>query len=46
MPAYDDLVDADRLRFSDELSPEVMAAVPEELHGTIRDVARECDDLL
>jgi hypothetical protein len=45
MPAYDDLVDAERLRFSDELSDEVMASVPEELHGAIRDVARECDEL-
>jgi hypothetical protein len=46
MPAYDALVDADRLRFSHELSPEVMATVPEELHGAVHDVARECDDLL
>ena len=46
MPAYDELVDAERLRFSDELSDELMAAVPDELHGAIRDVARECDELL
>ena len=46
MPAYDELVDAERLRFSDELSDELMAAIPDELHGTIHDVARECDELL
>ena len=46
MPAYDELVDAERLRFSDELSDDLMAGIPEELHGAIRDVARECDELL
>ena len=46
MPAYHELVDADRLRFSDELSDEVMATVPAELHGAIREVAEECDELL
>lgn len=45
MPSYHDLVDAERLRFSDELSDDLMASVPEELHGAIREVAAECDEL-
>ena len=45
MPAYHELVDAERLRFSDELSDDVMASVPDELHGAIRAVAEECDSL-
>jgi hypothetical protein len=46
MPTYDDLVDAERLRFSDELSAELMARIPEELHGAVRAVAEECDGLV
>lgn len=46
MPAYTELADAERLRFSDELSDELMAQVPEELHGAIREVAAECDAIL
>jgi len=45
MPAHHELVDVERLRFSDELTDELMASVPEELHGAIREVARECDEL-
>lgn len=45
MPTYDELVDAERLRFSDELTPERLAAVPEELHGAIHEVAAELDEL-
>ena len=43
MPAYDDLADDERLTFSDELSDERLAGVPEELLGSIREVAEECD---
>lgn len=46
MPAHDELADAERLRFSDELSDEVMASVPEQYHASIRAVAAECDELL
>jgi all-trans-8'-apo-beta-carotenal 15,15'-oxygenase len=46
MPQLSGLVDADRLRFADELSDEAMASVPEELHSSIREVAEECDALL
>ena len=45
MPAFHGLADADRLRFSDELSEERMASVPAELHPAIRAVAEECDNL-
>jgi all-trans-8'-apo-beta-carotenal 15,15'-oxygenase len=43
MPAHDELVDAERLRFSDELSDELMASVPVELHDAIHEVAAECN---
>ena len=42
-PQYHGLVDAERLRFSDELSDERLAAVPEELRGSVREVAAELD---
>ena len=45
MPAVHGLADAERLRFSDELSDERMASVPAALHPAIRAVAEECDDL-
>jgi all-trans-8'-apo-beta-carotenal 15,15'-oxygenase len=45
MPAYDELVDADRLEFSDELSDELMASVPDELHDAIHEVAAERNQL-
>ena len=46
MPAHDALADAERLRFADELSDDLMASIPAELHQTIREVAEECDQLL
>jgi len=46
MPAHDELVDAERLRFSDELTDELMAAVPHNFHGAIHAVADECDELV
>ena len=46
MPRYDTLADADRLRFSDEITAEYLASVPDELHGVIHDVAAECDALI
>lgn len=46
MPAFRGLADAERLRFSDELSAERMASVPAELHDSIRAVAAECDELI
>ncbi len=45
MPSYHGLADAERLRFSDELSDERMASVPDEFHSSIRDVADECNNL-
>jgi hypothetical protein len=39
------LADAERLRFSDEISADRLASVPEDLHAAIHDVAAECDDL-
>jgi len=46
MPQTSGLADADRLRFSDELSDERMASVPEELRASVREVAEECDQIL
>ena len=43
MPTFHGLADAERLRFSDELSDERMASVPDEFHSSIREVAAECD---
>ena len=43
MPAYDELVDDDRLRFGDEVTPERLAEVPEELHDTVHEVIAELD---
>ncbi|HUW04579.1 MAG TPA: carotenoid oxygenase family protein [Acidimicrobiales bacterium] len=45
MPARTELVDAERLRFSDELDDARMSSVPEELRASIREVAEECDAL-
>jgi hypothetical protein len=45
MPAFHELADAERLCFSEELSDERMASVPEELHPAVRAVAEECDSL-
>jgi all-trans-8'-apo-beta-carotenal 15,15'-oxygenase len=44
-PAHHDLADAERLRFSSELTEESLASVPEELRASVHEVARECDDL-
>jgi hypothetical protein len=44
-PAHHDLVDAERLRFSAEVTDESLAAVPEELRGSVREVAAELDAL-
>lgn len=46
MPAYHELADAERLRFSSELSDERMASVPEEFHASIHEIAEECDEVL
>ena len=45
MPACHGLADAQRLRFSDEVSAESMSKVPEEFHASVHAVAEECDDL-
>ena len=45
MPAFHELVDAERLRFSDEVSDATLASVPEELHAAVHAVAEECDAL-
>ena len=45
MPAFHELADAERLHFSDELSDERMASVPEELQPAVHAVAEECDTL-
>ena len=39
------LADAERLRFSDELTAEALASVPDELHAAVHAVAEECDHL-
>lgn len=41
--ANNDLVDAERLTFSSELTPEAMAKVPEELRPAVLEVAAELD---
>lgn len=46
-PQYHELErDVERLRFRDELSPERLASVPEEYHGSLFEIAEECDALL
>ena len=42
-PAYHELADAERLRFSDEVTAETLASVPDELHAAVHAVADECD---
>jgi hypothetical protein len=39
------LADADRLRFSSELTDEVLAPLPDELRASVLAVADECDQL-
>jgi carotenoid cleavage dioxygenase-like enzyme len=46
MPVQDGLADAERLRFSDELSDERLAEVPDGLRDAVTRVAAECDDLV
>ena len=46
MPAFTGLADADRVRFSDEIDPDQLAALPPDLQASVHAVARECDDLL
>ncbi|HRW36081.1 MAG TPA: carotenoid oxygenase family protein [Aquihabitans sp.] len=46
MPAFHGRADADRLRFADELRPEVLGALPDDLQASVRAVADECDALL
>jgi len=45
-PANHELVDAERLRFSREVTDESLASVPEELRAAVRAVAEETDALL
>ena len=45
MPQLSGLADAERLRFSDEVTAERLATVPDELHASVHEVARECDEL-
>jgi all-trans-8'-apo-beta-carotenal 15,15'-oxygenase len=44
-PAMQGLADAERLRFSSEVTEETLASVPEELRASVHDVAAECDQL-
>jgi hypothetical protein len=44
MPAFDALADAERLRFSDEISPRALATVPDVLQPAVEAVARELDE--
>lgn len=45
MPQLSGLADAERLRFSDEVTADTLATVPDELHDSVHAVARECDEL-
>lgn len=45
MPAFTGLADAERLRFSDEVTATTLASVPEDLHPAVHEVAEECDSL-
>ena len=45
MPSFTGLADAERLRFSDEITPETLASIPEDLHPLVHQVAEECEDL-
>ena len=44
-PTNHNLVDAERLRFSSEVTEESLASVPEELRASVLEVAEECDSL-
>lgn len=43
MPAFTELADAERVRFSDELSPALVGDLPAELAASVEAVARELD---
>ena len=45
MPAFHELADAERLRFSDEVDAGRLASLPAELHPAVHAVAAECDRL-
>lgn len=42
-PVMSGLADAERLRFSEEVTDESLAALPEDLRRSVREVAAECD---
>lgn len=44
-PANHGLADAERLRFSSEVTEEALVSVPEQLRASVREVAEECDQL-
>lgn len=44
-PTLHGLADAERLRFSDELTDEGLAGLPDDLRTSVREVAAECDQL-
>lgn len=46
MPVSNELADAQRLRFSSELTESRLGSVPEELRPSVLEVARECDAIL
>ena len=46
MPRSTGLADAERLRFSDEVTDEFLASVPAELHAAVHEVADDCDALV
>jgi hypothetical protein len=46
MPAFTALADADRVRFSEEIDADALAALPAEMQASVHAVARECDELL
>ena len=43
MPRYGELAEAERLRFCDELTPDVLASVPDDLQRVVHEVADELD---
>lgn len=45
MPAFHELADADRLRFSDELTDDALGALPDDLRASVQAVARELDGI-
>jgi carotenoid cleavage dioxygenase-like enzyme len=43
MPVFDELAAAERLRFSDEITPAKVDGLPTELRSAVHEVAEECD---